>query len=884
MAFSIRNRDDRQRNKDQGLLDASLMQSLQDRFCDANNVYLVCLSKKRGVVTKAYGSREELGYIHSMVNMDKHVSLMNKLMDNSIESVMEEDCGTDLVKMCGVSIKVGGETAATWIVIGVMEDESADVPECVLRTTPDRFYKSLQFLETLSKQMFAVKMEELLAQEAFLKSRESEAQMEAELHRNEVMTSIVKMLESENGFDKIVNDILKNVCQYLEVSTGFLLREDKTETSAEMICEYVSADTNSVMDGWYVRDKEMIPFFNGKPYMISANSMMPDEFHRFFEEEGIRAGIFLPIEVNGHATMYLCFCEKTKDRIWDVGDIKFVNDVKRIIQSILVKRIAKNSLASSFASLEAILENVGCGIYVKDPVSNQTLYTNQRFRETFHGSMENGILERYLSGGQKGESEEDAFREIYSESENRWYDLHRTRINWVDGRTVLLCTIYDVTDKKVYQQKIEKQANNDFLTGLYNRMRCEHDLEHYIRQTKEFGGEGALLFIDLDDFKHINDGLGHQYGDILLKNISDSLKRIPGVENNCYRMGGDEFVIILAHHHIMMLQQILEEIRTLFTRPWTLKGADYYCTMSMGVVRFPQDGDTVEELIKKADIALYEAKCSGKNRVEFYDDNVESTSFKRLDLEKNMRNATRNACEEFEVCYQPIIDITKQGNPCVGAEALLRWNSDELGMISPTEFVPLAEYLGLINPIGEHVLREACRRCKYWNDMGHPDFKVNVNLSVVQLLQNDIVDTIRAVVRETGIMPENLTLEVTEGLAINDMARMKQILADIRSLGVRVALDDFGTGYSSLNHIREMPLDVIKIDRCFIMDIGKDEFQAAFVKMVAELADTIHVKVCVEGVETKEQYEALRNTKIQMIQGYFFGKPMHRDEFEKRYV
>lgn len=884
MAFSIRNRDDRQRNKDQGLLDASLMQSLQDRFCDANNVYLVCLSKKRGVVTKAYGSREELGYIHSMVNMDKHVLLMNKLMDNSIESVMEEDCGTDLVKMCGVSIKVGGETAATWIVIGVMEDESADVPECVLRTTPDRFYKSLQFLETLSKQMFAVKMEELLAQEAFLKSRESEAQMEAELHRNEVMTSIVKMLESENGFDKIVNDILKNVCQYLEVSTGFLLREDKTETSAEMICEYVSADTNSVMDGWYVRDKEMIPFFNGKPYMISANSMMPDEFHRFFEEEGIRAGIFLPIEVNGHATMYLCFCEKTKDRIWDVGDIKFVNDVKRIIQSILVKRIAKNSLASSFASLEAILENVGCGIYVKDPVSNQTLYTNQRFRETFHGSMENGILERYLSGGQKGESEEDAFREIYSESENRWYDLHRTRINWVDGRTVLLCTIYDVTDKKVYQQKIEKQANNDFLTGLYNRMRCEHDLEHYIRQTKEFGGEGALLFIDLDDFKHINDGLGHQYGDILLKNISDSLKRIPGVENNCYRMGGDEFVIILAHHHIMMLQQILEEIRTLFTRPWTLKGADYYCTMSMGVVRFPQDGDTVEELIKKADIALYEAKCSGKNRVEFYDDNVESTSFKRLDLEKNMRNATRNACEEFEVCYQPIIDITKPGNPCVGAEALLRWNSDELGMISPTEFVPLAEYLGLINPIGEHVLREACRRCKYWNDMGHPDFKVNVNLSVVQLLQNDIVDTIRAVVRETGIMPENLTLEVTEGLAINDMARMKQILADIRSLGVRVALDDFGTGYSSLNHIREMPLDVIKIDRCFIIDIGKDEFQAAFVKMVAELADIIHVKVCVEGVETKEQYEALRNTKIQMIQGYFFGKPMHRDEFEKRYV
>lgn len=883
MAFSIRKRDDRRRSTDQGLLDASLMQSLQDRFCDANNVYLVCLSKKRGVVTKAYGSKEELGYIHGIVNMDMHVSLMNKLLDNGIESVLEEDCGTDLVKMCGVSIKVGGETAATWIVIGVMENNDADVPECVMRTTPERYYKSLEFLETLSKQMFAVKMEELLAQEAFLKSRESEAQMEAELHRNEVMTAIVKMLESENGFDKIVDEILKDVCEYLDVSTGFLLREDKSGAHAEMICEYVSADTGSVIESWTMREKAAIPFFNGKPYMISANSMMPDEFHRYFEQEGIRAGIFLPIEVNGHATMYLCFCEKSKDRIWDVSDIKFVNDVKRIIQSILVKRIAKNSLASSYASLEAILENVGCGICVKDPVSNQTLYTNQRFRESFGGSVENGFLEQYLAKNQEEEGS-DYFREVYSEGENRWYDMHRTRINWVDGRTVLLCTIYDVTDKKLYQQKIEKQANNDFLTGLYNRMRCEHDLEYYIRQTKEFGGEGALLYIDLDDFKHINDGLGHQYGDVLLKNISDSLKNIPGVENNCYRMGGDEFIIILAHHNIMMLQQILEEIKTLFTRPWMLKGADYYCTMSMGVVRFPKDGDTVEELIKKADIAMYEAKCSGKNRVEFYDDNVESTSFKRLDLEKNMRNATKNACEEFEVCYQPIIDITKPGNPCVGAEALLRWNSDELGTIAPTEFIPLAEYLGLINPIGEFVLKEACRSCKYWNDMGRPDYKVNVNLSVVQLLKNDVVDTIQSVITETGILPENLTLEVTESLAINDMTRMKQILADIRNLGVKVALDDFGTGYSSLNHIREMPLDVIKIDRCFVIDIGKDEFQTAFVKMVAELASAINVKVCVEGVETEEQYAAVKDTKIQLIQGFYFGRPMHRDDFEKEYL
>ena len=575
--------------------------------------------------------------------------------------------------------------------------------------------------------------------------------------------------------------------------------------------------------------------------------------------------------------------EKEKKRIWDVGEVKFVNDAKRIMHSILVKRIAKNSLASSYASLEAILENVGCGIYVLDPESGDTLYTNQRFRSTFRRGIKSGTLERYFRQGTRTE-DSLSFREVYSEEEQRWFDLHSTRIHWVDGRRVLLGTVYDVTDKKLYQQKIEKQANNDFLTGLYNRMRCEQDLERCIRQSKERGSEGALLYIDLDDFKHINDGLGHQYGDILLKNISGSLKQIPGVENNCYRMGGDEFIIILTHQSVTLLQQILDEIKSLFTRPWMLKGADYYCTMSMGVVRFPTDGDTVEELIRKADIALYTAKCAGKNRIEFYDDNVESTSYKRLDLEKNMRNATQRSFEEFEVYFQPIVDISKEGSPCAGAEALVRWNSGELGLIPPTDFIPLAEYLGLINPIGDYVLQQACRHCRYWNDMGHPEYKVNVNLSVVQLLQNDIVERIRKALEDTGMIPQNLTLEVTESLAINDMNRMKNILAEIRKLGVRVALDDFGTGYSSLNHIREMPIDVIKIDRCFIIDIGKDDFSNAFVKMVAELANAIHVNVCVEGVETKEQLEALMGNRIQLIQGYYFGKPVKAEIFEKQYL
>ena len=883
MAFSIRKREEKNSESNMGLLDSVLMQNLQDRFCDANNLYLACLSRKQGVITKAYGSKEELTYIHSLVGMDLHVTLLNRLFENESDSVVEENCGMGLVKMCGVSIRVGGEITAIWIVIGVMERTKDQVPDFVMKTTPDRYYKSLEFLETLSRQMFAVKLDEILAHEAFLRSRESERQMEAELRRNETMTAVVKMLESESGFTEIVDEILRDVCEYLRVSNGALFRENINTDTVDMVCEYAAPDMERMSEKFKGCPRNRLPFFNGKPYMISANSMMPEGFHELFEKQGINAGVFLPIDGSGRQSMYLCFYEKAEDKIWDVNDIKFINDVKRIIQSILVKRIAKNSLESSYASLEAILENVGCGIYVKDPVTEHILYTNQKFRDSFRKTIENRMLEKYLPKRTK-ENSEALFREIYSEEEGRWFDFHEIQINWVDGRVAELCTIYDVTDNKNYQKKIEKQANNDFLTGLYNRRRCEHDMTQLIEEARETGESGALLYLDLDDFKHINDGLGHQYGDILLQNISKSLLSVPGVEDHCYRVGGDEFIIIVVHKNYGMLERIIHAIKALFAKPWMLKGGSYYCTMSMGVVQFTADGTTAEELIKKADLALYDAKCAGKNRVSFYAENVESNSVKRLDLEKSMRNAVKNGMEEFEVYFQPIMDVTREENPCVGAEALVRWNSKELGFISPVDFIPLAEYLGLIIQIGEHVLREACAHCKLWNDAGHPEYTVNVNFSVIQLLQPNIVELVRTVLEETGLIPEHLHLEVTESLAVSDMEQMKRILGDIKSLGVKVALDDFGTGYSSLNHIREMPIDIIKIDRCFIIDIGKDDFSKAFVKMVTELGNAIGVKICVEGVELYEQLKKLKEICVHMIQGYYFGKPMTVEAFEQKYL
>lgn len=872
---------------DNGLIDSAMLQQLQDQFCRANNLYLVCLGREEGVITKAYGSREELSFLHSLVDKQAYMNLIMRAEHDWVETMLEQQVSQACIKMCSIATRIEKKVEVIWVVIGLLREEmpeGIELPEYMMTTTEKGFYASAEFLASLSTQLFEVKINQMIAQDAMKKSLDSELEIKQQLDRTQAMAEVIGMLESDEGFTELTQRILKETCESLQIAGGFLIRENIDRRTTDMIGEFVERSEDSLIRHFQHIDKDELPFFNGKPYMISSSSMMPEPFERFFKENGLSAAVFQPMEVNDNGLlMYLGFFEKGNKREWESEDIKFISGVKRVIQSILIKRIAKNSLASSYASLEAILENTGCGILVVDYNTRSILYTNQKLKDLFSHTIAAGNLEE-LVFGEEEEKKTHYYDEVYYVEEERWLDVHKTEIDWVDGRRVGLCTLYDITDKKLYQKKIENQANNDFLTGLYNRMRCEQDLGRYIAKAQAVNCEGALLYIDLDDFKHINDGLGHPYGDVLLKAISHSLQRIEGIEKSCYRMGGDEFIVIISEAVYPQMERILRDIDSIFSKPWFLKGEDYYCTMSMGITCFPSDGNSVDDLIRKADMALMTAKRRGKNCVEYYNDKDQASTYRRLDMEKNMRTAAMNACKEFEVYYQPIVAVQEDGTPCRGAEALVRWNSSVLGFVSPEDFIPLAEYLGLINPIGEFVLEQAAKRCKYWNDMGHPNYKVNVNLSVVQLLQNDIIKKIKKVLDETRINPRNLTLEVTESLAINDMEHMKRILSEIKSLGVKVALDDFGTGYSSLNHIREMPIDVIKIDRCFIEHLGEDDFSDAFVKMVNELANTIGVKVCVEGVETKLQLDVACGMRVSMIQGYYFGKPMKIAEFEEKYL
>lgn len=422
----------------------------------------------------------------------------------------------------------------------------------------------------------------------------------------------------------------------------------------------------------------------------------------------------------------------------------------------------------------------------------------------------------------------------------------------------------------------------DYLTGLPNRLRYEIDASKLIEAAITSKKKGYVIVLDLDDFRHINEGLGPEYGDELLRQLSKLLNDITEVENYCYRVDGDEFLLFIRGEYTKQVEDIIQRCLSMFHNSWQLKDKECYCSVSIGIAEYPKDSADPRELLKQADAAVYEAKRKGKNRIQHYKKAVLKTSQDRVNYEKYLRKAIAKGCVEFEMHFQPVVDT--QTKELVSAEALVRWYSPELGFITPVNFISLSEYLGLIVPLGEYVLQQSFQTCKYWNDTYNPDFCVSVNLSVIQLVQSNIVERIMEIARTTGVNPRNIILEVTESLAVEDMNLMKKVLFNLKEYGFSIALDDFGTGYSSLNHIMEMPLDYVKIDKSFVANYGTENFNPSLLSAITELAHSVNMKVVVEGVETKQQMEFLMFLDADRIQGYLYGKPMPVKDFEKEFM
>ena len=436
----------------------------------------------------------------------------------------------------------------------------------------------------------------------------------------------------------------------------------------------------------------------------------------------------------------------------------------------------------------------------------------------------------------------------------------------------------EITERKNHESHIEYLATHDGLTGLANRALLSDRLAQAIRQARRDQGRVALMFLDLDRFKNVNDSLGHAVGDLLLVAVADRLGKLVRREDSLARLGGDEFVILLARvHDPQNVSNIAAKIIEAFNTPFLIDGRQMYVSTSIGATIFPDDSDDIQTLYRNADTAMYRAKEASGNTFHFYSKDMSVRAIERSNLEDAMRQAIK--CNEFELYYQPKASI--ETGKIVGAEALLRWNHPTLGMVLPSHFIPLAEETGLIVPIGALALQFACAENKAWQDAGLPPMCISVNLSARQFRQPELVEMIATILRNTGLDAQYLELELTESLVMGNAELFIEKLQALKAMGVQLAIDDFGTGYSSLIYLKRFPIDTLKIDREFIRDIATDPDDAAITRAVISLGQSMNLNVIAEGVETEAQLHYLAEHGCNQIQGYYISEPMPAAQFRR---
>ncbi|MBF0166525.1 MAG: EAL domain-containing protein [Alphaproteobacteria bacterium] len=514
--------------------------------------------------------------------------------------------------------------------------------------------------------------------------------------------------------------------------------------------------------------------------------------------------------------------------------------------------------------------------YMAEEVIGQkpAMLRSGRHDAEFYAQMWNSIIARGHWQGEVWNRRKNG--DIYPE----WLTI--TRIQDVEGGATKFAGIFsDITERKKAEERIRNLAYFDVLTGLPNRRLFNDRLAMAINSAKRHHQRLAILFLDLDLFKRINDTLGHSVGDRVLEEMSNRLKLSMREADTVSRMGGDEFTVLMSEIHdvddaVRSARRIIESIR----EPFLVEDRELFVTTSIGISVFPEDGDNPEVLVKNADIAMYRAKDLGRNSYQLYTPQMNAKSFERLAMENEMRKAIERG--EFLLNYQVKMNLDTGG--IAGAEALVRWNHPDLGLVPPADFIPLAEDTGLIVPLGEWVLRAACQQNKAWQDRGLPPIRMAVNISPHQFNQADLVGRVRGILAETGLDPKYLELEVTESVLMEHMDIAALMLNELRSLGVVTSIDDFGTGYSSLAYLKRIPIDALKIDASFMHEIATDESDAEIVSAIIGLAHNLRLKVVAEGVETEEQIAFLRSHGCDEIQGFLVSRPVSAENFEQLFV
>jgi len=452
----------------------------------------------------------------------------------------------------------------------------------------------------------------------------------------------------------------------------------------------------------------------------------------------------------------------------------------------------------------------------------------------------------------------------------------RIQLSTLDEPPIVVATVQDITERTEWEEKLVYQANFDQLTGLLNRHYMQSYMQSAFTRARRYNKKVALLFLDLDNFKTINDTLGHDIGDEVLKQTSVRIRDLLRESDTPARTGGDEFTILLENLEKNVHAEIVaRKLNNIFNEPFMVKDREVYTTVSIGISIYPDDGHSLDQLMQYADMAMYQAKEDGRNNFRFFSLEMRRTSEELMLVANHLRYALDK--DELSLHYQPKIDISR--GRIAGAEVLLRWHNPELGNVSPDVFIPLAENLGLINQLGTWVLDGACREAKHWESLAGEKLPVSVNVSPQQFRSGTLLEAVANALKTSGISNSQLELEITESLLLQDSDQPLAVMKTLDEQGINLALDDFGTGYSSLSYLKRFPLQVLKIDRSFIHDLEENRNSRALVEAIIAMGHSLKLEIVAEGVETEEQLNFLRNRNINMIQGYFFSPPVAAEEF-----
>ncbi|HEY0489667.1 MAG TPA: EAL domain-containing protein [Telluria sp.] len=518
------------------------------------------------------------------------------------------------------------------------------------------------------------------------------------------------------------------------------------------------------------------------------------------------------------------------------------------------------------AIVDFVLEATNSRAEKMSGMSKQQLH-GQKLCVVMPSYRENGIFDDLVKVAILGGVHEAEWQSSHPAIADRW--MHRQVVP-VEGGVVAI--VRDITERKLAEERIRHMAHHDELTGLPNRSLIRDRLDQAIHQARRSGRCVAVVFIDLDGFKLVNDGLGHNAGDDLLKVVGERMAGCMRREDMLGRFGGDEFVIILADQpdDATAVAPVLEKLRQAVNEPVLLEGQEVQVSCSMGVVMYPRDGDDPNTLMMNADAAMYRAKDLGKNSFQFYAREMNASVEQKLVLLEGLRNALE--CGQFHLLYQPKVDL--RSGRMFGVEALIRWQHPDHGMVAPGRFIALAEESGLIIPIGDWVLQTACRQAVAWREAGLPPLTMSVNVSPRQFEEKRLVERVAQALSDSGLAAAALEIEVTEGLIMRDLAQSVGKMGELKDMGVALSIDDFGTGYSSLSALKSFPISTLKIDKSFVSDLADNAGDQAIALAVISLGHRLNLRVLAEGVETEQQRRFLLENDCDEMQGYLFSRPL----------